>query len=421
MLQKDYTEKLIMPSEVIGKLNAPTSKNLTQRAIIAASLANGISELSNINYSNDVKCFIDVFEKLNVKFEIDKDKILVDSRNLKFSENTFNCGESAFCVRTMSVILSLVKNKKIINGSGTLLNRDFTDILQLNKYGIYANLNNSKLPLFLEKKLKYHNLDIDGSHSSQLISGLLFALPIMDTNSVIKVINPVSIPYLNMTLDIINKFGVEIILKRKESLMFFEIQGNQKYNPVNINLENDWSNTSILLVIGAIAGKIEIDNIKINSVQGDKAIIDILKSANAEMIIKHNSIIINKSKLKSFKFDAKDNPDLVPALIILALKCDGISIIEGISRLKNKESDRVNILSEQLSKFGADIQIHSDKIIIKNSELSGGVADSNNDHRIAMALAAAGLISRRSIEIKNANSVIKSFPEFWDEISKICK
>jgi 3-phosphoshikimate 1-carboxyvinyltransferase len=413
-LRKDYIEKLITPSGINGKINAPTSKNLTQRAIIAASLAKGRTEISNSNLSEDVQSFLDVFKKLNVNFEINRNQILIDNSKMIITDNLFNCGESAFCVRTMTTILSIYKAQKKITGMGTLLKRDFADILQLNKYGVKIELNNNKLPIIINNSFLSKYIEIDGSQSSQLISGLLFALPKMSDDSILKVINPVSIPYLEMTMNTIAKFGIDIDITKNENSILYKIKGNQDYHPTNLTLENDWSNTAILLVIGAIAGDIKIQNIDINSIQGDKAIIDILKSANADICFKNNKISIKRSNLKSFIFNAKNNPDLVPALMILALKCEGISVIEGISRLKNKESDRVNILAGELTKFGAKIIIQSDKVEIEKSEISGGEADSHSDHRIAMALAAAGLISRKGIKIKNAHSVNKSFPEFWE-------
>lgn len=414
-------KKLIMPSIVEGKISAPSSKNLTQRALLSAMLAKGESKLVNTSFSQDVEDLIKVLQSFNVKIEKDiRNKIIyVDSKNLKYT-NEINCGESAFCLRALVPILSLFDNKKTFTGTDSLLKRSIIDLSEIEKFGIKFESNNGFLPGKISGELNSEDYTIDSPVSSQMISGLLMTLPLLNNDSHLKIFNPVSKHYLDMTVDILKHFNIKIDeLKYNDELIEYHIKGGQVYNPSEITLENDWSNSALLIVIAALNGKLLINNINIKSIQGDKIIIDILKQIGAEIITKSNSLFVKSAALRAFEFDAVHNPDIVPALMVLALKCKGVSKISGINRLKHKESSRAKALSDILISMGADIKLNQDDVIIRESNIYGGEADSHNDHRIVTALAAAGIFSQTGIVINNIQDVNKSYPEFFNDLDNI--
>ncbi|MBT7462252.1 MAG: 3-phosphoshikimate 1-carboxyvinyltransferase, partial [Waddliaceae bacterium] len=241
--------------------------------------------------------------------------------------------------------------------------------------------------------------------------------PLVDKNSTITVKNPTSIPYIAMTIALLKKYGIKIT--HDDTYENFKIKGKQKYKPCTYNIEGDWSAAAPMLVAGAIRGKTFVSGVDILSEQADKEILSVLKDAGAYVDLRDDGIAVEKRDLKAFEFDVTNHPDLLPPLVALACYCQGQTEITGIERLRYKESDRVQALATELSRLGAYISCEDNSMIITGKALTGGFADANNDHRIAMALAIAALRAQGDVFIEGWKSVAKSYPNFFQHLEAI--
>jgi 3-phosphoshikimate 1-carboxyvinyltransferase len=291
----------------------------------------------------------------------------------------------------------------------------FEEILP--QFGAKVKSQNGYIPIEIEGPMHGSEISLDGSLSSQYLSGLLMALPLLETESRLSVENLKSIPYVQMTLNTLTQFGIEI---QHQNFEQFIIAGKQKYLPTNYIIEGDWSAASYWLVASALGQNIKISGLSLTSLQADKAILKAFETANCTIIFDENQISIEGNKRKSFQFDATHCPDLFPALATFAALCDGRSDIKGISRLKHKESDRGEVLKSEFEKLGVNIVLNEQDdtmhIYGKNS-IEGGKVNSHNDHRIAMCLAIAGMFAEAEIEIDEAESVGKSYLNFWEDFT----
>ncbi len=413
-----------MPGKVKGVLNAPSSKS----AFIRIAAASMLSELeTSITYSSDCDDIIASLEILK-KFGCEIKKIDKDSNNTtlkirglsdfeKAYSSSINCFESALCLRLFSIISSLLNSEINFNGTGSLLKRNHNDAISLFKsLGVTFNSKNGYLPFKIKGPIINSVIKISSKESSQYLTGLLFTLPKLKFDSEIFVEDLVSKPYIDLTLDILNKFGIKII---NENYKRFLIQGNQFFSNNELIVEGDWSSAANMMVAAAIAGEITFNGLSINSKQADRRIIDLLKEIGADINISGNFIQVKKNNLKSFNFDASNSPDLFPILVSLAVNCKGESIIHGLNRLYNKESNRAEIIISEFSKIGANLKIEGNSLIVLKSKIHFGIVDSNNDHRIAMALTIAGLKSQDGLEIMNWNCVSKSYKSFFEDLENI--
>ena len=317
-----------------------------------------------------------------------------------------------------SPIASLFSDEIKLTGSGTLKARPMSMIQDaLTQFGVKCESNNGLLPITIQGPLKGGKCTIDGSLSSQILTGLMMALPMAEEDSEIEVISLRSKPYIDMTLKVINDFGVTI---NRVGYNYFKIQGGQHFKAQTYTVESDWSGSAFLLVAGAIMGKVIITDLNPVSQQGDKAIITALDKAGASLNISNNSIEVSKNRLKAFEFDAVDTPDLFPPLVALASYCKGTSAIKGVKRLINKESDRCQALLEEFTKLGVKVEIVDDYMLVSGATIKGGDVVSHDDHRIAMALAIAALGAEDKVNIKDAHCVSKSYPNFFDDLRSIC-
>jgi 3-phosphoshikimate 1-carboxyvinyltransferase len=273
---------------------------------------------------------------------------------------------------------------------------------------------NNTLPLQVSGGIKAGEIVVDGSQSSQYISGLLMGLPLLASDSVLVVENGVSLPYIQMTINTLMSFG--IVIKQVENSYY--VQGNQTYRPTTYTVEGDWSSASYWLVASALGQNITINGLSLNSLQADKALLEVFKTANCTIIPTENSIQIHGNERKAFIFDATNCPDLFPALVTFAALTPGISIIKGVHRLQNKESDRGKVLQAEFKKLGVSIEIEEDIMrVYGQSSISGGVINANNDHRIAMCFGILGMFTESSVLIEGAEAVAKSYPNFWEELA----
>ncbi len=409
--------KTIKKSAVSGEISAPSSKSALQRLIAAAFLSGGKSKIGYKTLSNDAAAALNLIKDLGAKVEQDNAIIRITG-GFNNPQNHLSIGESGLGLRMFTPILALQNKEFTITGKGSLLERPVDFIVDtLSNFGILISSNSGKLPLKIQGNYKNTKVDIDGIFSSQLLTGLLMALPLHDKDSELHVKNLKSKPYIDLTISILNKFG---ILINHHNYEWFYIKGNQKYNPVDTQTEGDWSGAAFLVVAAAIAGKLKINDIDIHSTQGDKAIIEVVKMAGAKIEFFENGIFVEKNQLNSFAYDATDTPDLFPPLVALAVYCSGKSTIYGVNRLKHKESNRALTLKTEFEKLGAKITIEEDKMIIEGGKICGNKVSSHNDHRIAMALAVTALEAEGEIIIENSEAVAKSWPGFFEDLDKIC-
>lgn len=404
---------IIHPSQIDGKLSAPTSKSMAQRAIAIASITKGVSFIKNITWSEDVTAALSIAQSLGSQVEITQNSLKVQGGN-DIDSFTLNCNESGLCMRMFAPIAALFEKELKLTASGSLLLRPVGMIEEaLYKMGVKCFTDNGKPPINIQGPIKSGNIKIDASISSQLITGLLISLPTIGTDSILEVDNLVSKQYVDVTISVMNSFGISVYNNNYKQ---FVIKGNQTYKPVEINIEGDWSSSSFLLVAAAISGKIKITNLSLNSFQPDKNIIEVLEQAGANIKIKDETIICKHNSLKAFNFDATDCPDLFPPLVALASNCKGKSTIAGIHRLVHKESNRLEVIIREFSKMGVKINKNNNSLEIEPGKFISTEINPENDHRIAMAAAVAYLGSNEIIEINQAECVRKSYPGFWEEI-----
>jgi 3-phosphoshikimate 1-carboxyvinyltransferase len=406
-------ERYVDPSAIKGTIKAPSSKSMTQRAIAAALLANGQSIIYNPSYCDDSLAAMSIAVGLGARVVPKADELLITGSAV-LKEHKLNCGESGLAIRMFSPIAALYPVEITMAGANSLKKRPMSMIVDaLIQLGVKCSSHGGFPPLTIHGPIEGGRCEIDGSVSSQLLTGLLMALPLAVKNSVIKVNNLKSRPYIDMTIQILNSFG---IIVHNNDYSTFQVPGNQKYTPGNYIVEGDWSGGAFLLVAGAINGHITVKGLQSDSKQSDMAIVGALDKAGAKIKRDGNEISISKSILKAFDFDATESPDLFPPLVALASYCTGTSTIKGVSRLIYKESNRATALQTEFRKLGLKVEIKDDVMSVTGGRPKGAHVESHEDHRIAMAVAVAALGSEGRVYIRDSQCVAKSYPEFFDDL-----
>ncbi|MCW3114397.1 MAG: 3-phosphoshikimate 1-carboxyvinyltransferase [Segetibacter sp.] len=411
----------IKPSVLTGSVVAPASKSSMQRACAAALLSEGASEIINPGKSNDDLAALDVIQKLGARVVENEDgSLTIHSLGVDPVGEEINCGESGLGIRMFTPIAALSNKHITINGMGSLYTRPmhfFDEIFP--KLNIKIRSREGRLPLQIQGPLVPSDIEVDGSLSSQFLTGLLMAYGASVTTPVtIKVNNLKSKPYIDLTLKVMESFGRKVTHDNYE-LFHLEPQ-DKNYEPQIYTVEGDWSGGAFLLVAGAIAGKIEVKGLDIASTQADKEVMRALKDCGCDLSINKDVIKIGPSDLNAFHFDATDCPDLFPPLVALAAYCDGVTTIKGVSRLAHKESNRGLTLQEEFGKMGVKITLNDDEMQIEGgSDLFGTTVHSRHDHRIAMACAVAALQADGEVEIEEAEAINKSYPDFYEHLKKL--
>ncbi|MBN1108499.1 MAG: 3-phosphoshikimate 1-carboxyvinyltransferase [Bacteroidales bacterium] len=403
----------VSPSSVSGNIKAPSSKSMTQRAIAAALLADGGSTIINPSFCNDSLAALSIAENLGAVISETRGELKITGSG-KPVFNTLDCGESGLAIRMFSPVAALWPDEITMTGRGSLVKRPMSMISDaLTQFGVVCKSNMGFLPLTIKGPLTGGECETDGSVSSQLLTGLLMALPVAQGDSIIKVNDLRSRPYIDMTLEVLEHFGISVTNDRYS---VFTIPGGQTYRATKFAVESDWSGGAFLLVAGAIAGEITVEELRAGSRQSDRAILTALERAGAKMTINERSVKIVSSDLNSFEFDSTESPDLFPPLVALASYCRGTSRIKGVNRLIYKESNRAEALVTEFSKLNIKIEVSADHLLVTGGRPGGGVTDSHNDHRIAMALATAALGASERIVIREAECIKKSYPGFYDDM-----
>ena len=438
-------------------LQMPVSKSFAQRAIIAAALAHGTSHLSGYTPCGDNEAALQVARNLGAEVQVEGTAVTIKGISASLgsltqipgsdqSEVTLHVGESGLLTRMMIPLMAqLCPGEVTFTGEKTLLGRPLTGAKEiLEAFAVEAKSDSEdalRVPLTLKGPLKAGRADISGKHGSQIISGLLMALPFADRNSTFVVHEPKSIPYMFITLEVLKKFGIKTgneMLGGRDFLesngdwslcteMVFKVKGGQRYKAADINLEGDWSAAANFLVAGAIFGKAQLEGLDTTSLQADLSIMDILMDAGASLSQTDGDrgvITVQRAPMKSFSVDASNCPDLFPIISVLAAFCQGTSRLAGVGRLANKESDRALAIIEMLTQMGVKAEIEGDEMLIEGhclaqrlldgNLLRGGSYTSHHDHRMVMALKVASLGADGPITIDDEACVAKSFPQFHE-------
>lgn len=416
----------IHPSNIHGNIIAPASKSSMQRACAAALVKKGICIIHNPGVSNDDVASLNVIKMLGAKVEqLDGDSLKIDSTKIQLDSSIhINFGESGLGIRMFTPIAALNDSVVNIEGGGSLTSRpmDFFDEI-LPQLNVEITSNNGKLPLRIKGPLQPKNIEIDGSLSSQFLTGLLLAFSAAASGEItISVNNLKSKPYIDLTLKVMTDFGLNVPEnKNYEAFVFSDSRSTTVDTNIEYTVEGDWSGGAFLLVAGAIAGGISISGLDINSTQADKKILEALEECGAVVSFRENKIDVAPAStgLKAFQFDANDCPDLFPPLVTLAAYCEGVSVIEGVERLTHKESNRALTLQDEFGKLGIKIDLKENKMLIRGGCVKGGMTHSRHDHRIAMACAVAALKAEAPVGVEEADAVKKSYPNFYNHLKQL--
>lgn len=417
----------IQPSAISGNINAPTSKSSMQRACAAALLNNGQTTIGNPGKSNDDLAALEVIKILGATIVAStKNQVTIASKGIQPAGTEMNCGESGLGIRMFAPIAALSKNPVIINGTGSLLSRPmnfFDEIFP--QLDISIQSNNGKLPIQIHGPLQPKDITIDGSLSSQFLTGLLMAYGKAATRPVtITVINLKSKPYIDLTLQVMKHFGYDVTNNNYQSFLINPVAKTVN-NTIEYTVEGDWSGSAFLLVAAAIAGKITVTGLNTLSTQADKAILQALIDCGSTISIQEKQVeigspAVGNSALRAFHFDATDCPDLFPPLVALAAYCNGTTVIEGVNRLAHKESNRGLTLQQEFGKMGITIKLQDNLMLVEGGTgVIGAQVHSHHDHRIAMACAVAGLKASGPTIIEEAEAINKSYPEFYKHLNKL--
>lgn len=388
-----------------------------QRACALALLNVGTTTIMSPGKSNDDLAALEIIQKLGAEVIKSDDSIIIKSNGIVKPASVIDCGESGLSLRMFAPIIALSDSTVEITGEGSLLKRPvrmFDEIFPLLK--IDTTTSGGFLPVKLKGPLLPRDIKIDGSSSSQYLTGLLFAFASAASDKVnITVDQLKSRPYAQLSINMLKHFGYNVMHSDYEIFSIRPVARIPK--DIIYKNEGDWSGAAFMLVAGAIGGDLIIKGLDPLSVQGDRAILEVLKKCKADISINGDKIIVtNANKLSAFTFDATDCPDLFPPLTALAANCEGISRIKGISRLANKESDRTKSLIDIFSKMGIKIRTEEDEMIISGGNIQSATIDGHDDHRIVMAAAIAGLKANGDVTIHGAEAVNKSYPSFFKDL-----
>lgn len=405
---------------ISGALTPPCSKSYAQRILAAALLAEGETIVRNIDYCDDTRSALRTIEALGADVTEQGSQLKIRG-GLSPRSSVLHVGESGLAARLFTPIAALASSPITITGKGSLLHRPMMPVIEaLRSLGVTVRDGGGYLPIEVCGALHGASIAIDGSLSSQFVTGLLLALPKAEGDTTLVVDKPVSIPYIDITIETAAMFGVEIF--HNDYREFF-IEGRQHYHPSDVTIQGDWSSAAAMLAAGAIAGEVTLRNVSLLSKQADTAVVAALVRAGAQITNDECSVTATRRSLKGFEFDATHSPDLFPVLAALAAAAEGESVIVGTSRLEHKESNRAETLREEYAKLGIEIDISTPNVMrIRGGEISAAEVDSHGDHRIAMSLALSALrCGEGSVVIRGAECVAKSYPDFFDDLKRLNK
>lgn len=412
----------IKPNEIKGKMKSIPSKSLLHRAIILSGIAKDRETiLEQVNtISEDIEATLTCIEKLGAKTKVEGDSIRITSiGNIKKSKVELHCKESGTTLRLLLPLVSTFSKEATVDCSEGLRKRPIRELIEtLEESGLYFK--EKGFPINISGNVTTDFFKISGDISSQYVSGLLLLSSLLDQRSSIYLTTKLeSRAYVNITIKVLRDFGI-IVNELEEGV--FEIYGGRDkiLPPKEYQIEGDWSNAAFFLVGGCLGGSIKMSGLNLESSQGDKNIVQILKKAGAILTCSDDCISSNRSHLNSFEVDFSETPDLFPILSVVAALSKGQSILKGGERLKLKESNRIESTFQMLKSLGADVKKREDGLIIQGKEiLDGGIVNSFNDHRIVMSVTMASIRCKGPVSIVNAGAVKKSYPNFFEDFKKV--
>lgn len=411
---------LINPGSLSGKVIIPSSKSICHRAVICAGLSKGTSKISNVIFSEDIEATVMAMKKLGVSVNMGESTLEIEAEGkLEINNTIIDCNESGSTLRFLIPVGATTAKRIEFTGRGRLADRPLAPYYEIfDKHNLYYKNNNGKLPLIIEGKLDSGEYKVKGNISSQFISGLLFALPLLEGDSKIIITTPLeSKPYVDLTIEMLKKFSIHI---ENNDYKVIYIRGNQKYKAVDYRVEGDFSQAAFWLAAGVLGANVVCEGLNMKSRQGDKAILDIIEDMGGNLLVEGDSVRALPSSTKGITIDASQCPDLVPILTVLAAMSLGTTEIINAGRLRIKESDRLSAITCELNKLGADIEERPEGLLIRGRKtLKGGLVKSWNDHRIAMALAIASIKCTEPIIIEDSDCIKKSYPEFWEDFRSL--
>jgi 3-phosphoshikimate 1-carboxyvinyltransferase len=415
----------ITPSPITGEVAAPPSKSYTHRAVILASLAAGESLIENPLLADDTRYTIEACRALGADIAIESDGLAVRGTGGRISpqKETIFVGNSGSTIRMIAPLAASSPTRIVLDGDERLRQRPMGDLLSaLQGLGVHArSLNNNGCPpIEIEGgEFKANQVSLSGAVSSQPVSALLMAAPYTRKGLTIKINGGLrSKPYIDITLDAMSAFGVTAVNRDYKE---FLIEGNQEYKARRYRIEGDYSSAAYFLAAGAIGGKpVSVTNLKKDSVQGDRQLLNILENMGGAVDYDKDSVTVQRSgALKGINIDMGDYPDLVPTLAVVAALAQGKTTITNIAHLKFKESDRLNDTAAELNKMNISTKVTDDTMVIYGGKALGAELDSHNDHRLAMSLSIAALFADGSSIINGVEAVSKSYPQFFSDLQKL--
>lgn len=409
----------LKPCRFCGEVTAISSKSDAHRLFIASALSDRPTFIRCNARSADITATVNCLNSLGADIKFVDGGISVKPIKEKRKSAVLDCNESGSTIRFLLPVAAALGTNTEFTGGGRLPERPLSPLReQMEAHGVVFSPINV-FPVKINGEMISGEFTIKGNISSQFITGLLFALPLLNGNSIITVIPPVeSRPYIDMTLNTLKKFGITVTEKSNS----FFIPGGQKYaSPGTVESEGDWSNSAFFLTAGAVSGRVTVTGLDVSSVQGDKQILTILKEMGAEITVEQGSITVKKGDLHGINIDARNIPDLVPIISVAAAAAnDGETVITGAERLKIKESDRLTAVYESFKALGVDISKTDDGLVINKTGIVGGGAVSGyNDHRMVMALSVLSAVSSGDIILCGAEAVNKSYPNFFEDFSSL--
>ncbi len=411
--------QIVQEGSRTGKVKAISSKSHVHRLLICSALSKENTIIKDVTFSKDILATINCLNGFLADIKIENNDVYIFPYDTPVENKVLDLNESGSTYRFLVPIVCALGIKASFVGAKRLAERPLSPLYELLvEHG--ANLSEKGVfPLICNNKISAGTYSISGEISSQFISGLIFALPLLDGDSVISVTGKMeSYPYIKMTLDAVKLFGIDIVEENNK----FIVKGNQKYiSPQTIIAEGDWSNAAFYACMGAVSKEgITIENLNPNSLQGDKEILNILSKMGADITWKNDIVTIKKSQFNGIEIDASQITDLVPVLATISTIAKGKTVIRNAERLRIKESDRIESVYSMLKNLGADVNKTDDGFIISGKEkINGGTVASENDHRIVMSASVAASISSNSVFINGEEAVTKSYPNFFDDFNAL--
>lgn len=408
------------PSKSQGTINAPPSKSMAHRSFLAAALTCGTSKISNLVYSQDMEATLGALPLLGAKVERGADFVTITGNGGVFPPitETVDCIESGSTLRFLIPLFTHSHSPVTFTGRGRLMQRP---------QEVYADLFKEKGLTFTQEGQEISisgsftggDFTLDGSVSSQFITGLLFTLPLLKEDSTLHITEPFeSRSYVELTRQTLADFGISTTWT-DTSKNTLQINGNQTFNPHDYVVEGDCSQAAFWAVLGAISGDIAVSGIRPDTLQGDHVIFHLLKKAGANFTNTNGTYSYQASHLIGTEIDLADCPDLGPVLMVMGLFAEGETKIYNAGRLRVKESDRIAAMESEILKMGGNIRVEGDTIYLNKSTLTtSSDLTSHNDHRIAMAMAVATVCAKVSSIIDHAQAVEKSYPDFWNVLEE---